>query len=1440
MESKDKDNSNLSLVSRFKKRHLKEEEASDNSETNEESNMTLSELRVKLNEENMSVQEWKSKLEDDTLLKTLSPSAMSSDASSVHSARFDTEFSVGQRIEVKDYRTDTWYTAKIVEVDYDDREVFIHYERWSQRFDEWLKWDSQRIRKIRLPPSHHKFKVGERVLATWSYTKKYPAVVKSVLQDDKYEVLFYDGFAKILKGNRITKIDPRQVDLIEKMPKEIPRAPPIGADLDVRNIGTKEERRQKKRRLNVVELLQSGKRRRVDEILSSQSCSDTSPEISSRRRRRQRQPTNSHNQSSSFPASNKIGNNRDTIFKSKNNLVKIEKEKESLSKESNVKTDNDSKNQVEGKSDNSVNNADVKLENISETEVDEKEDKIKSDLTTVSMIDEVSNIEKDKDSNSEQEFTGFDTSALIIKPDDYHSATSGYQRSSNTQTGRSVNKDNISASPSLSTVRRISKRGRIPKLKTSFGGITSAAPRLSSFPKIKPRGRIYKTDLNTNRNKGGGSNKIKNRSKLIPSSVADVDNVNPPPSSSSSSSPPSSLPPIIRTDQMLQRPAADSVVGELVNDNNEVVSREHHEVSSDTSNLNTKESNFGLSNNNGSLNNVSSDNNNLENIFMRDSFSSTNSGDSIKKKGRRLKKSLKKLDAKKSNKSWKIVTRRKADDDDDPERWNGGIPEGAKPVFIDGGDGKMRQSIIIPDKKLPPGWTKHTIIRKNSSKWDVLLVNPNGRKFRSRKDLRTYYSEMNKDYPEDCFDFVVGRTKATSSLIEMETMAKKQQGLSPPSLKTPNRKKDSRKSGSDDSFCSLSPSHNMVIHDGEKRVKTLMPKTKPPAISEDELIVSASAAVAAVSAVTTNANVSGSTGNTQQLLSAHSINKTMTVMPLTPKLSADVTPIAGISGVSTPDADGTASWLCPKDICGKHFRKENLLQMHIKHYHPEYNQFLDSAPNVADLAYARTVGEPLDETVGAASFLDRINKYEARRKAKADVGGSFSKKPAVINSPLRKALLKGLPSSKDGLEQIDDIDFISKIEQSQGTLQGRRLDVIGEQGDTVDGISERTEFADKGRMPSGVDDNDCDFTTGSGGHSTLKELLSGGGGSFEESAPNSPATPTGVVKNTATNKAYRFSLNKPLLSLEKLNVTTDSNDSATDIADQELSADVSNCTEAEHDDLLKKEEIINCSCGFAEEDGLMIQCDLCLCWQHGFCNEIRKESDVPEKYICGICKNPKKLRNSYKYTYNFDWLKEGKLPVLSFRNKDRAEIEQRESLLKRSHDLVSSLLQLQKVVKSLRLKTHIAGKSDHPKLYLWAKSWEKLSKQDNNRIKTEDTEADVKDENCVKEEENKKDDIKKEKQLTDEDSTPKGPQAPVPEAPIDLVECRLQLLEHIEDYQQQVDSRLTSLEAQIVALESQDPDLASDETPDYYPQTKQTVQMLMRDLTTVRKVIGLN
>ena len=123
---------------------------------------------------------------------------------------------------------------------------------------------------------------------------------------------------------------------------------------------------------------------------------------------------------------------------------------------------------------------------------------------------------------------------------------------------------------------------------------------------------------------------------------------------------------------------------------------------------------------------------------------------------------------------------------------------------------------------------------------------------------------------------------------------------------------------------------------------------------------------------------------------------------------------------------------------------------------------------------------------------------------------------------------------------------------------------------------------------------------------------------------------------------------------------------------------------------LRREEIINCTCGFMEEDGLMIQCDLCLCWQHGHCNAIEKEKDVPEKYVCFICRNPYRQRLSKKYFHDQDWIKEGKLPTLSNRTKNQHRVNQRTAMLKRSYDLITALLQIQQVLHSLRVKINVA------------------------------------------------------------------------------------------------------------------------------------------------------
>lgn len=53
-----------------------------------------------------------------------------------------------------------------------------------------------------------------------------------------------------------------------------------------------------------------------------------------------------------------------------------------------------------------------------------------------------------------------------------------------------------------------------------------------------------------------------------------------------------------------------------------------------------------------------------------------------------------------------------------------------------------------------------------------------------------------------------------------------------------------------------------------------------------------------------------------------------------------------------------------------------------------------------------------------------------------------------------------------------------------------------------------------------------------------------------------------------------------------------------------------------------------------------------MCWQHGYCNKIDSETQVPDNYVCNICLNPSKKRRSKQYDFLQDWIKEGKVARL--------------------------------------------------------------------------------------------------------------------------------------------------------------------------------------------------
>lgn len=143
------------------------------------------------------------------------------------------------------------------------------------------------------------------------------------------------------------------------------------------------------------------------------------------------------------------------------------------------------------------------------------------------------------------------------------------------------------------------------------------------------------------------------------------------------------------------------------------------------------------------------------------------------------------------------------------------------------------------------------------------------------------------------------------------------------------------------------------------------------------------------------------------------------------------------------------------------------------------------------------------------------------------------------------------------------------------------------------------------------------------------------------------------------------------------------------------------------------DELLHCICDFKEESGLMVQCEVCLTWQHGFCFEIEREEDVPDTYVCFACQKPPLVRQSKKYAWDQDWFKKGILPTF-VSTKSRSDYENNEMTqsdasikqMKTTNQLLGLMREIFDVIHSLRYKTKILNDpTPHKDLFKWKKPW---------------------------------------------------------------------------------------------------------------------------------------
>lgn len=127
--------------------------------------------------------------EDSEMQNTKQPKEKSNEKSKLDSSNENPviSFAINSRIEALDFNNE-WFPARIVEVDYEENEVLIHFEKFSSKYDEWISMNSSRLRPLQTPVkkmSAEQFAVGDRCQAAWSDCRKFPATVTKVMENGK-------------------------------------------------------------------------------------------------------------------------------------------------------------------------------------------------------------------------------------------------------------------------------------------------------------------------------------------------------------------------------------------------------------------------------------------------------------------------------------------------------------------------------------------------------------------------------------------------------------------------------------------------------------------------------------------------------------------------------------------------------------------------------------------------------------------------------------------------------------------------------------------------------------------------------------------------------------------------------------------------------------------------------------------------------------------------------------------------------------------------------------------------------------------------------------------------------------------------------------------------------------------------------------------------------
>ncbi|XP_069608112.1 PHD finger protein 20 isoform X2 [Ranitomeya imitator] len=378
--------------------------------------------------------------------------------------------------------------------------------------------------------------------------------------------------------------------------------------------------------------------------------------------------------------------------------------------------------------------------------------------------------------------------------------------------------------------------------------------------------------------------------------------------------------------------------------------------------------------------------------------------------------------------------------------------------------------------------------------------------------------------------------------------------------------------------------------------------------------------------------------------------------------------------------------------CSKSFRKAKLLHYHMKYFHGVEKAEQDLVPNARHM-----------QTRGSLAH-EKLSQQSSKRRR--TTSGS-------LHPPLQISLRSSPHHGKDSI--------CEKRRHSSPATNNSNI-----QRPTLKEKSKENQIQKTCRRPEKSSDNVKDNVK-----EKCKELLSLKSKKKKKKKKRTKSELSGSEENVDISKALSPKNTNPVKigADYKISCSIKTSDhvkrrETTRISDEETLSD--SCTESllwsDDDDDYNEEidvtnaeddeaecEIVRCMCEVQEENDFMIQCEECLCWQHGVCMGLLEDT-VPEKYTCYVCQDPPGQRVSLKYWYDKEWLNEGHMHGLSFLEENYSH--QNAKKIVATHQLLGDVQRVIEVLHGLQLKMSILQSKEHPDLRFWGHPWKQHALND--------------------------------------------------------------------------------------------------------------------------------